>query len=424
MGSHGLTDSGNIMSRLYHKISKIYFVLFAAALVVAGMVTMQQFVSSKSTALAAATNEENTFSPHAGNLSKSVAWLCIPVSDFRTNEDCLLSGPSQYLANLAKFGISLPPIPLPARPPDRQLAVVPYRYAQVVGENAPMFGLLEDAIRGTPILYNLETGFDFVTYTDLVEQEGKRYFMVDAGVWMRGEDLSRISATSSFQGLEFRETPKNNFGWMRNEAEVKRTPGYEPKDYTGQILYRYDLVQVYQTKKIDDMEWYLIGPDQWVEGRQVGRVIVNLVPPKGVTNGRWIEVNLAEQTIAIYEKGRLIFATLMASGREGAWTRPGLFQIYKKVEAETMRGATTADRSDFYYLEDVPWTMYFDKARALHGTFWHNRFGWPQSRGCVNLSTGDAHWLYEWAKEGEWVYVWDPTGQTPTDPSFYGEGGA
>ena len=103
---------------------------------------------------------------------------------------------------------------------------------------------------------------------------------------------------------------------------------------------------------------------------------------------------------------------------------PGLFQIYKKVEAETMRGSTEADRSDFYYLEDVPWTMYFDQARALHGTFWHNRFGWPQSRGCVNLSPGDANWLFQWAKEGDWVYVWDPTGRTPTDPSFYGAGGA
>ena len=138
----------------------------------------------------------------------------------------------------------------------------------------------------------------------------------------------------------------------------------------------------------------------------------------------WIEVNLAEQTLSVYDQGRLVFATLVATGREGSWTRPGLFQIYKKVEAETMRGTTEADRSDFYYLEDVPWTMYFDQARALHGTFWHNRFGWPQSRGCVNLSPGDANWLFQWAVDGDWVYIWDPTGQTPTDPSYYGSGGA
>ena len=89
-----------------------------------------------------------------------------------------------------------------------------------------------------------------------------------------------------------------------------------------------------------------------------------------------------------------------------------------------MTGAFEADRSDYYYLDKVPWTMYFDGARALHAAYWRTMFGFPQSHGCVNLSPGDAHFLFDWANEGDWVYVWDPSGQTPTDPSKYGEGGA
>lgn len=350
--------------------------------------------------------------------------LCLPSMELLPSGDCLHLGPAHYLSSLAEIGITFPPRPLPAARPDPRLASVPYRYAQVVKGNAPVFNSLESAVQGEPVLYQIEAGFDFVTYIDQAEVNGKRYFMIAPGIWMRGSDLSRLSATSSFQGLVFRETPKNAFGWMRNQAEVKRTQGYEPKDYTGAILNRYDLVQVYKVERVGNMDWYLIGPDQWVEGRQVGRVLPNPAPPEGVKNARWIEVNLAEQTLSVYDQGRLVFATLVATGREGSWTRPGLFQIYKKVEAETMRGTTEADRSDFYYLEDVPWTMYFDQARALHGTFWHNRFGWPQSRGCVNLSPGDANWLFQWAVDGDWVYIWDPTGQTPTDPSYYGSGGA
>lgn len=350
--------------------------------------------------------------------------LCLPSMELLPSGDCLHLGPAHYLSSLAEIGITFPPRPLPAARPDPRLASVPYRYAQVVKGNAPVFNSLESAVQGESVLYQIEAGFDFVTYIDQAEVNGKRYFMIAPGIWMRGSDLSRLSATSSFQGLVFRETPKNAFGWMRNQAEVKRTQGYEPKDYTGAILNRYDLVQVYKVERVGNMDWYLIGPDQWVEGRQVGRVLPNPAPPEGVKNARWIEVNLAEQTLSVYDQGRLVFATLVATGREGSWTRPGLFQIYKKVEAETMRGTTEADRSDFYYLEDVPWTMYFDQARALHGTFWHNRFGWPQSRGCVNLSPGDANWLFQWAVDGDWVYIWDPTGQTPTDPSYYGSGGA
>lgn len=81
-----------------------------------------------------------------------------------------------------------------------------------------------------------------------------------------------------------------------------------------------------------------------------------------------------------------------------------------------------SDLSDFYYLDNVPWTMYFDQARALHGAYWRTRFGYPQSHGCVNLSLGDAHWLFNWATVGDWVYVHDPSGKTPTDPSLYGAG--
>jgi lipoprotein-anchoring transpeptidase ErfK/SrfK len=153
-------------------------------------------------------------------------------------------------------------------------------------------------------------------------------------------------------------------------------------------------------------------------------VRINTTPPAGVTNGRWIEVNLYDQTVSVYDNSQLVFATMVATGVEPFYTQPGLFQIYSKKATETMSGAFEPDRSDYYYLQDVPWTMYYDQARALHAAYWRAWFGYEQSHGCVNLSLGDANWLFQWAKEGDWVYVWDPSGQTPTDPDYYGAGGA
>ncbi len=89
-----------------------------------------------------------------------------------------------------------------------------------------------------------------------------------------------------------------------------------------------------------------------------------------------------------------------------------------------MSGAFEADRSDYYYLEDVPFTLYYDGARALHGAYWRYNLGYPQSHGCVNLAIIDAHYLFDWAKDGDWVYVHDPSGVTPTDPKLYQGGGA
>ena len=350
--------------------------------------------------------------------------LCLPGEGFQFSRDCLRAGPVKYISKMADFGITFPLRPLPGRNADQSLTDVPYFYAQVITDNAPLFSSLEDAVRGEPVIRRIEAGFDFVTYIDAAEVQGRRYYMVDPGIWMDGKDLSRIGATSSLQGLTFQRTPIVQFGWIRNQVESKRSPGHFPNDYTDQIYYRYEMVQIYDIKVINDERWYMIGPDLWIEGRQVSRVIPNTTPPESVDNGRWIEVNLEEQTMAVYDQNRLVFAAIIATGRDGSWTQPGLFQIYSKKETETMQGAFTADRSDYYYLEDVPWTMYFDQARAFHGTYWHSSFGYQQSRGCVNLSPGDANWLFSWAQEGDWVYVWDPSGRTPTDPSLYGSGGA
>ncbi len=354
--------------------------------------------------------------------------VCLPERPHRPRGgDCLFAGPAAYQAELASAGIRLPLRPLPARPPDASLSYVPYLYGRVVARNAPVYGSLKDARKGNrrAAVRRLEVGprqLTYVSYQDQVVEDGKRFYMVSPGNWMTANEVSRI-APANFQGLEFFATPENDFGWVLGTVESRRAPG-GAQDFTGRLYYRYQVVQVYDSREVEGRLWYLIAPGQWIEARYIGRVAVNTTPPEGVSNGRWIEVNLYEQTLSVYEDGQLRFATLVSTGVEPYWTRPGLFQIYSRLETENMRGVFEADRSDYYYLEDVPWTMYFDEARALHGTYWHNKFGYEQSHGCVNLSLGDAHWLFNWAQEGDWVYVWDPSGQTPVDPAVYAAGGA
>ncbi|MGD2158896.1 MAG: L,D-transpeptidase [Anaerolineales bacterium] len=359
----------------------------------------------------------------AGAQSHLTDGLCLPGSDLSLMGDCAILGPRAYLQRMAEMGITFPPRPLLAHQPDPEMSNLPYLYARITRERAPLFDSLDAAVMGEPVYRNLETGFNYVTYIDAAEVDGKRYYMIAPGVWMQGFGFSRV-ATPNFQGLEFSETPSNDFGWVLFTNESKFTPGYQVQDFTGREYYRYDIVQIYAVETVGDQNWYRIGPEEWLESRQVARVAPKPVPPQGVESGRWIEVNLKEQTLAAYEERTLVFATVIASGRPGSWTRPGLFQIYQKKPTELMTGAFTADRSDSYYLEDVPWTMYFDQARALHGTYWHNSYGVPQSRGCVNLSPGDSKWLFDWAQEGDWVYVWDPSGETPVEDDLYGPGGA
>ncbi len=64
----------------------------------------------------------------------------------------------------------------------------------------------------------------------------------------------------------------------------------------------------------------------------------------------------------------------------------------------------------YYYLEDVPYIMYFDELNSigLHGTYWHDSFGYKHSRGCVNMTILDAEWTYRWSEKAPndlWVWV-------------------
>lgn len=345
---------------------------------------------------------------------QSGAVVCAPDVYMIAPGDCLPLGPSTYITEMAKLGLTFPQRSLPAYKPDPALTQLPYLYFKLDEDIVPILS----GPGGGDTGQSFQPGFVYVSYLDRVESNGV-YYMLQNGGWIPGKG-SRIGDYPRFQGLQFKSTPHNAFAWplpiQSWDIPVYRAPGYNSPLTNKTILALAEMVYVYATQNVDGVDWNMIGPDQWVEARHLATVTPNTTPPDGVTTGRWIDVDLAEQTLAVYDNYQLVFATVVATGLQPFWTRPGLFQIYQKKEAETMRNN---DLTDYYYLDNVPWTMYFDKARALHGAYWRTQFGFPQSHGCVNLSVGDSHWLFNWAHEGDYVYIHDPSGLTPTDPALY-----
>ena len=147
---------------------------------------------------------------------------------------------------------------------------------------------------------------------------------------------------------------------------------------------------------VEGWRWYLVGPDQWVHQTRLGK-IAPVVRPEGV-EGRWVAIDLYEQTLIAYEDDTPVYATLVSSGLQEWPTNEGLFQIWDRHAQTPMSGAEGAP--DFYYLEEVPWTMFFDNDIGLHGTYWHDGFGYRHSHGCVNLTITDSHWLFQWTADG------------------------
>lgn len=113
---------------------------------------------------------------------------------------------------------------------------------------------------------------------------------------------------------------------------------------------------------------------------------------------RWIDVNLSEQRVYAYEGDMVVNSFVVSTGVAQTPTVTGRYKIYVKVRSQALSGPG-------YYLPDVPFVMFFYEGYGFHGTYWHNNFGTPMSRGCVNLTIPDSEWLYNWASVGTVVNV-------------------
>jgi lipoprotein-anchoring transpeptidase ErfK/SrfK len=120
-----------------------------------------------------------------------------------------------------------------------------------------------------------------------------------------------------------------------------------------------------------------------------------------------IEVNLTTQTLIAYENDKEALKTTIASGipngprgADGLSTKTpsGEHHILDKMPNKHMGNGNLFADADDYELPGVPWTLFFTaQGHAFHGTYWHQNFGVPMSRGCINMRTEEANWLFRWA---------------------------
>lgn len=377
---------------------------------------------------AAIASQAFTFLPTATHSLNNSGILCAPGFFTELPTDCTVPPLSVEVAKDA-YGLTFindETNALATTKPDAQLNLINARYYLVNDTGTAFYPSIEAAREKKGAVQVIEPGeLIYVIYSERIDTDKGTYFLLPNGLYMPG-DGSTVTIATPFPGIEIVNDPKTPFGFVFTQTSVYSNPSEiyfnRPLREIGPGGSEYPVVEIFATMDIKGELWHMIGLNEWIPGRAVAVVTPKTSAPDGVTDGRWVDVDLAEQSLSVYENNKLIYATVMASGAEPLYTRPGLFQVYEKKESETMNGERNTP--NFYHLENVPWTMYFDKARALHGAYWRARLGFPQSHGCVNLYPGDAHWIFNWAKVGTWVHVYDTTGITPTDPDFYGDGGA
>lgn len=142
------------------------------------------------------------------------------------------------------------------------------------------------------------------------------------------------------------------------------------------------------------------------------------ISPELPAGEKHIEISIAAQQLTAYESGQVVLRVPISSGVRNSsgsglptQTPTGTFYIYSKLPSKYMGDSRLTDNLGDRFLTGVPWTCFFiEGGYAIHGAYWHNNFGAPMSKGCINVRPDHARWLYRWTTPAAAVSEQEVTG--------------
>lgn len=143
-------------------------------------------------------------------------------------------------------------------------------------------------------------------------------------------------------------------------------------------------------------------------------------PPATSSAGKVIVVSLSQQKLYAYDNGKVVYTSLVTTGRPQLATPTGTFHIFRKLQNVTFTSPWPKSSPYYYspehvdfalqitwsgiYLHDSPWRSVYGP--GTEGWHYDPKLGWGYgSHGCVNMPYSASKWLYQWAPIGTTVKV-------------------
>jgi len=200
-------------------------------------------------------------------------------------------------------------------------------------------------------------------------------------------------------GVNIRRGPGTGYeklGFLDPGAEAPVTGRYGDWwriDYEGEVAYiSGDWATAFDADEVPEVS------AAELPGPTITQPIFEPAPTWAINEERWIDVDLSEQRVTAYEGQTPVQSYLVSTGLPVTPTPVGQFRIWIKLRYDDMQGAD-------YYLEDVPFVMYFWRGYGFHGVWWHANWGHPMSHGCINQPNDMAEWLFNFAEVGTLVNI-------------------
>ncbi len=195
------------------------------------------------------------------------------------------------------------------------------------------------------------------------------------------------------------DNPPPSAPWLK-QAE-------NPRFYYSQVVWVDGIKKENETEsyyRINERFGY--GDIFWANSKAFRKITDDELQPISpqVENKRvFVDVTPSRQYLVCLEDEAEVYYCKISSGAkwnsEGqlmeTWGTPqGVFRTWRKQISSHMTGGAAGGGWD---IPGVGWTVLFSSnGVAIHSTFWHNDFGTPRSRGCVNVKPKDAQWIFRW----------------------------
>lgn len=199
------------------------------------------------------------------------------------------------------------------------------------------------------------------------------------------------------------DNPPARAPWLQYVASINLPPRF----YHSQIVW-VDQIRTDESNKL----WYRLnekygsGDLFWGPAEAFRPLTADEISPiNPEATDKRIVVKIWEQTLSCFEgKTEVHFARISSGALYDAWgTRVNVWEtpvgespIWRKVVSLPLSGGSA---SAGWSLPAVGWVnLFVGTGVAIHSTYWHNNYGEPSSRGCVNASPEDAKWIFRWSQ--------------------------
>lgn len=148
---------------------------------------------------------------------------------------------------------------------------------------------------------------------------------------------------------------------------------------------------------------------------QVHATDTQLLQHYGYTSGKVIVISFSEQAMRVYQDGKLVNAFQVVTGMPGHPSLPGTWWVETHQTNLEFTSGKKPGQDGYYPPTPIAYAMqYHSYGYYIHQSWWRTQYGpgnqfphvdphgtsfaYEGSHGCVNMSTSDVEWLYNFAQ--------------------------